>query len=74
MVLLPKPPVPKEPDTEIRRNIFFENDTMDHLSKHFIGNNFRLVQFNEIGGKHSRLKWVDITSKRNCNKSMDIST
>lgn len=43
MVLLPKPPPPKEPSTEIKRNVFFENDTMDHLAKHFIGNNFRLV-------------------------------
>lgn len=46
MVLLPKPPPPKDPATEITRNVFFENDTMDHLAKHFVGNNFRLVQKN----------------------------
>lgn len=41
MVLLPKPPTPKEPSTDTTRNVFFENDTMDHLAKHFVGNNFR---------------------------------
>lgn len=44
MVLLPKPPAPKEPTTETGRNIFFEHETMDYMAKHFIGNNFRLVQ------------------------------
>lgn len=41
MVLLPKPPIPKESNDEIKRNVFFENDAMDHLAKHFVGNNYR---------------------------------
>lgn len=43
MVLLPKPLPPKDSKNEIARNIFFENETMDQLAKHFVGNNFRLV-------------------------------
>ncbi|XP_055298847.1 mitochondrial import inner membrane translocase subunit Tim22 [Sitodiplosis mosellana] len=41
MVLLPKPPAPKDSNIEIPRNVFFENDAMDHLAKHFVGNNYR---------------------------------
>lgn len=61
MVLLPKPPPPKEPSTEIARNIFFENDTMDYMAKQFIGNNFRLVLNTLINNRN----WKDsnITSE-----------
>lgn len=43
MVLLPKPPPPKDPNNEVQRNVFFENEAMDHMAKHFVGNNFRFV-------------------------------
>lgn len=43
MVLLPKPPPPKDSDNEIKGNTFFENDAMDYMAKHFVGNNFRFV-------------------------------
>lgn len=44
MVLLPKPPKEssKENDGDkIQRNVFFADDRMDMLAKHFVGNNYR---------------------------------
>lgn len=43
MILLPKFPEPKEKTEIVRQNVFFENDALDHLAKHFVGNNQRLV-------------------------------
>lgn len=44
MVLLPKPPEPKTKDSQVKRNVFFENDEMDLLATRFVGNNYRFVQ------------------------------
>lgn len=44
MVLLPKPPEPKEAIDKPLRNAFFENDGLDHMAKHFVGNNIRFVE------------------------------
>jgi hypothetical protein len=48
MVLLPdpdkylnKPP----PDLDEKKRIFFENHDLDQMAKHFIGNNYRFVNF-----------------------------
>lgn len=41
MVLLPKAPEPKEVGDKPPRNVFFENDGLDHMAKHFVGNNIR---------------------------------
>lgn len=49
MVLLPKPPAPKESNNQIQRNIFFENDSMENLAKHFVGNNYRFVRTVIVG-------------------------
>lgn len=41
MVLLPKLPSPDEKKPSIARNTFFENDELDFLARHFVGNNNR---------------------------------
>lgn len=43
MVLLPKPPEPKEAIDNPLRNVFFENDELDYMAKHYVGNNIRFV-------------------------------
>lgn len=68
MVLLPKAPEPKENGDKPPRNVFFESDGLDHMAKHFVGNNIRLVW--SIHSKISRfgcIYWrcigcIDITS------------
>lgn len=59
MVLLPKPPAPKDSNSEIKRNVFFENDAMDHLAKHFVGNNFRSVQSVPFIKNEFSIQWLD---------------
>lgn len=43
MVLLPKFSDTKPKTKDANGNVFFENDAMDQLARHFIGNNHRLV-------------------------------
>lgn len=56
MVLLPKPFTPKEKSEPLTRNVFFENDTMDNMAKHFVGNNSRQVSI--IPQKHIFIKKI----------------
>lgn len=41
MVLLPKPVDSAKEAQQVARNVFFENDAMDYMAKHFVGNNYR---------------------------------
>jgi hypothetical protein len=44
MVLLPDPSkyyAPPTPSTNPKATVFFENQDLDQMAKHFIGNNFR---------------------------------
>lgn len=67
MVLLPKPPPPKDSDNEIKGNTFFENDAMDHMAKHFVGNNFRFViAFSD----NNRIFLLIETCKHNLNSNL----
>lgn len=51
MVLLPDPskyyanPTPKPTD---KKHVFFENEELDQMAKHFIGNNYRFVKFSHV--------------------------